>query len=313
MENIWVIADVAEHAYGLITKAVAIGGNVTAYINGDQAEAEECLAYGATSVKLIPIPEHTSWEKYAFELAAEAEQTRPEFVLVSATRRGKTLAGYLGGLIDSPVVAESKKIEISGDTVSMSRTIYGGLAEKELEVRGQTVIVSVVPGTFDKVKTLAPGSGKVTILTAKAGKAAVVERKAKEAASINLKESEVVIGVGRGFGSKENVKYAEELAALLGGEIGCSRPVTEDFHWFPEEQYIGISGQVIKPNLYLCAGVSGQIQHVYGIKDSKTIVAIDKNENAPIFKSADYYIVGDLKEVLQELISALKAVKSVTA
>lgn len=307
MNTIWVIADVAEHAYELITKAVSIGGTVTAYVNGGQAEADECFAYGANTVKLIPIPENTTWEKYAVTLAAESEQAKPELILVSATRRGKTMAAYMGGLIDAPVVTESKKLELSGNTISMSRTIFGGLAEKELEVSGQTVIVSVAPGSFDKVKAEIAGSGEEATLSVEAGKSVVVERKAKEAASVNLTDSDVVIGVGRGFGKQENLKYAEELASILSGEIACSRPVTEDLHWYPEERYIGISGQVIKPNLYLCAGVSGQIQHVYGIRDAKTIVAIDKNENAPIFRMADYYIVGDLNEVLPELASALKA------
>lgn len=313
MNNIWVIADVAEQAYELITKAVSIGGTVTAYVNGGQAEADECFTYGANHVKLIPIPKETTWEKYALVLASDSEQAKPELVLVSATRRGKTLAAYLGGLINAPVVTESKKLEVSGDTISMSRTIFGGLAEKELEVSDHTVIVSVVPGTFSAAKAGTDGSGEVATLTVEAGKTAVIERKEKEAAAVNLSDSDVVIGVGRGFGEKENLKYAEELAAILGGEIGCSRPVTEDFHWLPEEQYIGISGQVIKPNLYLCAGVSGQIQHVYGIRDTKTIVAIDKNENAPIFKVADYYIVGDLNEVLPELASALKTSELVSA
>nr|WP_295975608.1 electron transfer flavoprotein subunit alpha/FixB family protein [uncultured Bacillus sp.] len=307
MKNIWVIADVAEQGYELITKAISIGGTVTAYVNGGQAEADECFAYGASSVKLIPMPANTIWEKYASVIASDAEQTKPELVLVSATRRGKTMAAYLGGWMDTPVITESKKLEINGESIAMARTIYGGLAEKELEANGQTVIVSIVPGTFDKVKSATAGGGEVTTLTVETEKVKVIERKEKEVASVNLKEADVVIGVGRGFGKQENLKLAEELATVLGGELGCSRPVTEDLHWLPEEQYIGISGQVIKPNLYLCAGVSGQIQHVYGIRDSKTIVAVDKNENAPIFKSADYYIVGDLQEVLPELISALKA------
>ncbi len=307
MKNIWVIADVAEHAYELTSKAVSIGGNVTVYMNGGQQEAEECFQYGAGQVKLLPVPENTMWEKYAYSLKAEADETRPELVLVDATRRGKTLAALLGGLIDAPVITENKKLEVNGDTFLMSRTIYGGLAEKEVEVSGQTVIVSVVPGTYDKIKAAEAGSGEVTTVAApEAGKTTVSERKAKEASTVNLAEADVVIGVGRGFGKQENVKYAEELASILGGEVACSRPVTEDLKWYPEERYIGISGQVIKPNLYLCAGVSGQIQHVYGIRDSKTIVAIDKNENAPIFKVADYYIVGDIEEVLPELILALK-------
>ncbi|MBM4764684.1 electron transfer flavoprotein subunit alpha/FixB family protein [Bacillus sp. B15-48] len=307
MNKVWVIADVAEHAYELITKATSLGATVTAYINGSQVEATECFVYGANEVKLMPMPTNTTWEKYALVLAEEAKQGKPDVVFVSATRRGKTLAAYFGGLIDVPVVTENKKYEVEGDTITLGRTIFGGLAEKELQVNGQTVIVSIVPGTFDKTLAETAGSGEVTTLPLpEPRKIVVTERREKEAVSFNLKDSKVVIGVGRGFGEQETMAYAEEIASILNGELGCTRPVTEDLHWLPEERYIGISGQVIRPNLYLCAGVSGQIQHVYGIRDSKTIVAIDKNENAPIFKVADYYIVGDLKEVLPELASALK-------
>lgn len=313
MKNIWVIADVAEHGYELISQAVSFGGEVTAFVNGGQKEADECFAYGAKYVKLLPIPTNTTWEKYAAPLATEAKREKPDIILVSATRRGKSFAGYLGGFIDAPVVTEAKELKVDGDTVAMSRTIYGGLAEKQLEVNGEAVIVTVEPGTFNKQKVNSESNGETATLTVEVGKVELVVRKEREAASVNLKDSDVVIGVGRGFGVKENLKYAEELASILEGEIGCSRPVTEDFQWLPEERYIGISGQVIKPNLFLCAGISGQIQHVYGIRDSKLIVAIDKNENAPIFKVADYYIVADLNEVLPELVSSLKETKLVTA
>ena len=191
--------------------------------------------------------------------------------------------------------------------MSAARTIYGGLAEKELETE-KAVIVTVAPGTFDKQKAATPGSGEVSTVELSASGVEVVERKEKEASTVNLNDADVVVGVGRGFGKEENVKLAEELAAALGGEIGCSRPVAEDLHWVAEERYIGISGAVIKPTLYIAGGISGQVQHVYGVRDAKTIVAIDKNENAPIFKVADYYIVGDVTEVLPALTEAVKLV-----
>lgn len=307
MNNIWVIADNHEYAFELISKATTFNGKVTAFVIGDQAVAEECFAYGANEVKLSSLPAGTTWEQYGPVIAKVLETEKPELVLVSATRRGKTIAAYIAGLLDWPCVTESKDIKLEGSTLSFSRTIYGGLAEKELAADGHSVIVTVAPGTFDKVKATAPVAGYASLIDIPEAPALQIEvRKDKEASTVNLSEADVVIGVGRGFGTLDNMKYAEELASLLGGELACSRPVTEDLHWLPEERYIGISGAVIKPNLYLCAGVSGQIQHVYGIRDSKTIVAIDKNENAPIFKVADYYIVGDLAEVLPELISALK-------
>jgi electron transfer flavoprotein alpha subunit len=307
MKNIWVIADVAEHAYELLTKVAGSADQVTAFVNGDQAVAEESFAYGATAVKLMPVPENTTWEQYAKVVAAEGKEVQPELIVVSATRRGKTLAAQVAALLDVACITESKALEIEGTKVKAARTIYGGLAEKTLETE-QAVVVTVAPGTFSKQKAEAPASGEVSTLEVSASGVEVVERKAKEVSTANLKDADVVIGVGRGFGKEENVKLAEELASILGGEIGCSRPVAEDMKWVSEDRYIGISGNVIKPTVYIAAGISGQVQHMYGVRDSKTIVAIDKNENAQIFKSADYYIVGDLAEVIPALTKAVNLV-----
>lgn len=306
MKNVWVIADIPEHAYELLSKVAANGEKVTAFVNGDQSVAEECFAYGANAVKLLPIPANTTWEQYAKVVADEGNNEHPELIAVAATKRGKTFAAQLAAYLDIPYVTESKGFEIEGDVVSFSRTIYGGLAEKTLETN-QSVVVSVAPGTFEQQKSAAVDKGDVsTLQLPETDDVVVVERKAKEVSTVNLNDANVVVGVGRGIGTQENVKLAEELASALGGEVACTRPVAEDLHFLPEERYIGISGQVIKPNLYIAAGVSGQIQHVYGVRDAKTIVAIDKNENAPIFKVADYYIVGDLKEIIPELVANVK-------
>lgn len=306
MKNIWVIADIAEHAYELLSKVASYGDQITAFVNGDQDIANECFAYGANTVKLVPLPNNTTWEQYARAIASEGKEVHPELIAIAATRRGKTLAAQLAALLDVPCITESKYLEIEDSHIAASRTIYGGLAEKELEIVHQTVMVTIAPGTFEKQKAAVPGSGDVSMVELPTSDLKVVERKPKEASTVNLNDASIVVGVGRGFGSQENVKLAEDLAEALGGEIGCSRPVAEDLHWVPEERYIGISGNVIKPTLYLAAGVSGQVQHIYGVRDAKTIVAIDKNENAPIFKVADYYIVGDLTEILPKLTAALK-------
>jgi electron transfer flavoprotein alpha subunit len=120
-----------------------------------------------------------------------------------------------------------------------------------------------------------------------------------------------VVCVGRGVAKQEDLALVKELAKVLGGEVACSRPIAEEMHWLPEEVYLGISGKKVKPDLYVGIGVSGQIQHVTGIRDSKVIFAINRDENAPIFEAADYGIVGDLYQVvpklIQELTSALKS------
>jgi electron transfer flavoprotein alpha subunit len=106
---------------------------------------------------------------------------------------------------------------------------------------------------------------------------------------------------------KEDIGLVKELADVLGGEVACSRPIAEELHWLPEEVYLGISGKKVKPDLYVGVGISGQIQHVTGIRDSKVIFAINRDENAPIFEAADYGIVGDLYQVVPKLVEELKS------
>ena len=134
----------------------------------------------------------------------------------------------------------------------------------------------------------------------------VIERKVKEKEAKDISEARVVICVGRGIEKEEDLALARQLAEVVGGSIGCTRPIAEELHWLPEELCIGLSGVQVKPDLYLGIGVSGQVQHVTGIRNAKVIAAINKDENAPIFKAADFGIIGDLYDVVPKLISELK-------
>ncbi len=132
----------------------------------------------------------------------------------------------------------------------------------------------------------------------------VPEEKAREA--VNIEEAEIVVGVGRGFKKKEDLKLAEELAELLGGVVGCTRPIAADYGWLSEDRWIGISGKKIKPKLYLAIGISGAPQHMSAVMDSKVIVAINKDKAAPIFQYADYGVVADLYKFVPILIKKIR-------
>lgn len=308
MNKIWVISDVAESAYELISKAQKIGGHITAYLVGDQETAQHAIQYGADMVKLMQLPANTLWEQYCTILAAEAQELKPELILVHAGKRGKALAAQLAAKLDCACVSECKQLELVADRLVMQRIIYGGLANVEIECGLYPVIVTVSAHTFAKDIPREGRTGAIVQLECpQAGNLQLLERKEKAAATVNLAEASVVVGVGRGFAEKATLGLADELSKLLGGEVGCTRPLAEDLHWLPEERYIGISGQQIKPDLYLCAGVSGQIQHVYGIREAKVIAAVNNNEQAPIFQVSDYYIVGDLEEVIPALLAALQS------
>jgi electron transfer flavoprotein alpha subunit len=308
MKKIWVIADVPETAFELLSKARQFGTQITAYLAGDQETAVQALSYGADVVKLMKLPSHTVWEQYSALLAQEAQAVQPELILVNASSRGKDLAAQLAAKLDCPCCSECKKLEQADGNLAMQRIVYGGLANKEIESHVFPFVLTVSAGTFQKDEPEEGRSGEVTSLALpEQSPIQLLERKPKAASTVNLKEASVVVGVGRGVADPKMLESAGELAKLLGGELGCTRPLAEDLKWLPEERYIGISGQQIKPQLYLGAGVSGQIQHVYGIRDSKVIAAINNNENAPIFQVSDYYIVGNLEEVIPALMTALQS------
>jgi electron transfer flavoprotein alpha subunit len=134
----------------------------------------------------------------------------------------------------------------------------------------------------------------------------VLEKKVKERESKDITEARVIVCAGRGIEKNEDLTLIRQLAHALGGEIACTRPIAEEYHWLAEELCIGLSGVQVKPDLYLGLGVSGQVQHLTGIRNAKVIAAVNKDENAPIFKAADFGIVGDLYDVVPKLITELK-------
>jgi electron transfer flavoprotein alpha subunit len=130
-----------------------------------------------------------------------------------------------------------------------------------------------------------------------------------ERSAVDLTKADVIVSVGRGFKKKEDLKLAEDLAQALSAEIGCSRPIAGDLKWLPEDRHIGLSGKWVNPKLYIAVGISGQMQHVVGIRRSKVIVAINNDPNAPIHKEADYSVIADLYQFLPVLTKKLREVK----
>ena len=140
-----------------------------------------------------------------------------------------------------------------------------------------------------------------------ATKARVVERQEKKRGTVDLKAAKLIVSAGRGVKKKEDLAMINDLASELGGAVGCSRPLSSDMGWLPEEHHIGLTGISVHPDLYLAVGISGQLQHVAGIKDSKVIAAINNDKSAPMFEASDYGIVGDLYVVVPAIMKELKA------
>lgn len=229
-----------------------------------------------------------------------AEQA--ELFAVGATACGRDFAARVAGYLDCAMVSDASTICAENGGFVTERTMYGGSVVHRERLEG----LSVVTLPAAKFETIS-GETAITEIDLNADRRVQVLESApmvKEGA--DLSKAEKIVCVGVAVAKQEDMKLAEDLAEVLGAELGCTRAIAEERHWLPTEQYIGISGVITKPKLYLSMGVSGQVQHVYGIRDSQVIVGIDINDGAPIFKAADYGIVGDMYEIVPLLIEELK-------
>ncbi len=307
MRDIWIVAENPAWAAVLTAGAQAISkdAKIVAFVNGDEAAAKEAGSYGAAAAVAMPQPADGLWEGYAAPLAEKVKAEQPAFILISASKRGRDLGAQAAALLDAPLFTDGKNIKVDGDTVTAETMIYGGTGIKTSSATAPTVLVTIGAKDYEPAAA-ASAPGSVATLPYAAGPAKVTGHQPRPAASVNLPEAAKVVSVGRGFAEETELSFARDLAAAIGAEVGCSRPIAEFFKWMPEEAYVGISGQVLKPDLYLAVGISGQAQHLFGCRDAKCIVSINKDAECPMNQNADYYIVGDLKEVVPALIKAAK-------
>lgn len=234
-------------------------------------------------------------------LADAAKKANASLVLVGASKKGKDVGPRAAGHLDWPFASECLAIS-GGDGWTVERMVLSGNS-KATYTMGPTAVCTVMGKTFE-------GAGQPAGKAAGSAEASKVKVVAKEEAThsdFDLGSAPVVVGVGRGFKQQADLKLAEELAKCFpGGAVGCSRPIAADLKWLGEEHWIGLSGHAIKPKAYIACGVSGQIQHIAGIRGSKLIVAVNTNKDAPIFGVADYGIVGDLYQVVPRMTQLLK-------
>jgi electron transfer flavoprotein alpha subunit len=305
MSTQWVIAETAALAAELIGAARSLAsGTLSAFVGGDEAAARGLIAYGAESTFALPLEAGAMWEDYADPLAERARTEHPSLILIGATKRGRGLAALLAAKLDAPCITDGTKIKVDEGRVTAERMVLGGLAMKVVSTDAGTVVITIGRGVYAALPADAGRSGSVSSLVAGPGPVRVTGRRLKESSHVDLNAATRVVGVGRGFDTQADLVLAENLAKAMGAEMACSRPIADFFQWMPEETYIGISGQVIKPDIYVAVGISGQAQHVFGVRDAKVIVGINKDENAPIHQVADYSIVGDIKAVLPILTEA---------
>jgi len=214
----------------------------------------------------------------------------------------------LAAKLEASVVADAKELIVSDGALSIRHMIFGGGAVRIEKPLSATALATVGQGVYEPAEANAASKGEIVDVpfVEPAWRMNFVEKREKKVTTVNLAAAKRVVCAGRGLSKQEDMALINDLAQALEAEIGCTRPLAEGLDWLPRERYIGVSGAFVKPDLYLGVGVSGQVQHTVGVTDSRVIVAINKDKNAPIFAQSDYGIVGDLYSVLPLLTKALK-------
>lgn len=295
-------------------KTVAAGGKVTVAAVGSSASSyvEELGYYGADEVVTITNAalDHYTPDGYTQALTALIADVQADVLLFGHTAIGKDLAPKLAARLGIGLVTDCTSIDVDGDTVTFVRPIYAGKAfEKKQFIEG-TLCATIRP---NNIATLSADAGKSVAtrefaVEIKDIRSIVKEVVKKTAGGVDLSEAKVVVAGGRGVKSADGFKPLQELADLLGGAVGASRGAC-DAEYCDYSLQIGQTGKVVTPDLYIACGISGAIQHVAGMSNSKVIVAINKDPEAPIFQIADYGIVGDMFEVVPLLIEEFRKVK----
>jgi electron transfer flavoprotein alpha subunit len=273
-------------------------------LTADPAQAQALASLGADRVLVLKADQVTP-EALAPAMAELLAKEAASVVLVGGTLRGKHLAAYVAASLKAGLTTDAKTLGIAEGRLATTRILYAGLAICD-EVVELPAVATVPPRTF-LAPAAAPSAGVVETVDLKADdRVSVLSVTPVDSEGVDITAAIKLVAVGRGFAKKEDLGLARDLAGVLKAEIACTRGVAEDEHWLPIERYIGISGKTVKPELYLAVGLSGQVQHMVGCRESKVIVAVNNDERAPIFEAADYGIVGDLYTVLPLLTAALK-------
>ncbi|MCS7094285.1 MAG: electron transfer flavoprotein subunit alpha/FixB family protein [Thaumarchaeota archaeon] len=238
------------------------------------------------------------------------EEVGPELLLALSTKNSREAFTRASHSLGAPMFTDCLELTVEGGVVRASRLVLGGGYVATQETSGSPVFATLMPGRVTPSEAPSQVDLKVVeLVTGGPTNGTVKEVRPVERSAVDLSRAEVVVSVGRGFKKKEDLKLAEELAKALGAELGCSRPIAGDLKWMPEDRHIGLSGKWVSPKLYVAVGISGQMQHIVGIRRSRVIVAINNDPSAPIHKEADYSVIADLYQFLPVLTEKLKEVK----
>ena len=265
------------------------------------AKAEALSHYGAG--KVYGLNGQMQFDNVSSWLAETYKAGGYDYIFVASTILGREVAGAVGQSLDAGIVSEIVEFQAGQGSAHTKRYFLGG--KTVLEEESDSKVFTFTPGITDAEKVDA--SSSVTPADLEASAVTVVSVEEKQSSGVNLEKAKVIVSIGRGVGKKENIAQVEPLVKAVNGELAGSRPVCLDYQWLSDERQVGISGKKVRPNLYIAVGISGQIQHIAGMRGSKVVIALNKDKSAPIFDESDYGIVADLFQVIPKLVKALGA------
>lgn len=281
------------------------GDKITAAVIG-QVKEESLKTISADQVYSVEIEDAQNhfFKLHALVLAQIIEKTTPDAVFISATPAGKEIAARLAAKFQTDAMMDAVQITKQQTDIAAVRPVYSGAILEQIQMQDSSKIVALRPGSFAKAERK---EYNPIIIKEKCSidLQAKIEDVVLELQESNLESADIIVAGGRGMENKEQFALLTELAELLGGAIGATRPAIEN-GWISKQHQVGQSGKIVAPKLYIACGISGAMQHISGMKDAKYIVAINRDEDAPIFDIADLGIVGDVKNILPLLINEIK-------
>ena len=320
-------------AFELLGKAKELAADlstdVTAVLIGSGVKglADQLAEYGADKVIVVDDPELKEYrtEPYAHALASVINEYKPEIVLVGATAIGRDLGPRVSARVATGLTADCTVLEIGDFPINpipgkeqkhnqllMTRPAFGGNTIATIACPdNRPQMATVRPGVMQKIDPIAGAKAEVIEynpgFTPNNKYVEILDIVKEVSDTVDIMEAKILVSGGRGVGSAENFKMLQDLADVIGGTVSCSRAVVDN-GWLPKELQVGQTGKTVRPNVYFAIGISGAIQHTAGMEESDIIVAINKDETAPIFDVADYGIVGDLNKIVPKLTEELKKV-----